>query len=307
MLPYSVYIQPPEAVLRLLILVAVVLAVPFASAQTDPWPLVPGNTWTYTSGPVSNPVLESTWTVLDSVVTADGRLLPRLRFEGQFATGECLVEREQVGPQLVFRGLAASGSTPCTSWPIPNVNETGLRFSLGGPAAPTSPLVIGYETISDYDSWRGYDSRGINPSTSVYWAAAGGIGLTGFSEISCGGGVPCSGWTWQLRFATVGGRRYGTPVAGEGAPAVSEALALSVGPNPVRASASLAFSLPATAEARVEVVDALGRTVQRMDLGTRSAGAGSARLDVSELAAGVYSVRLVAGDAQAGARFSVVR
>ena len=53
---------------------------------------------------------------------------------------------------------------------------------------------------------------------------------------------------------------------------------------------------------RLAVVDALGRTVRRLDLGARPAGAGDAVLSTGGLAPGVYTVRL-----DAGARSTAVR
>ena len=80
------------------------------------------------------------------------------------------------------------------------------------------------------------------------------------------------------------------------------ALALTAGPNPVRAATTLRFALPAASDVRLAVVDALGRTVRRLDLGARPAGADDAVLSAGGLAPGVYTVRL-----DAGARSTAVR
>ena len=82
----------------------------------------------------------------------------------------------------------------------------------------------------------------------------------------------------------------------------AEALALTAGPNPVRAATTLRFALPAASDVRLAVVDALGRTVRRLDLGARPAGADDAVLSAGGLAPGVYTVRL-----DAGARSTAVR
>lgn len=95
-------------------------------------------------------------------------------------------------------------------------------------------------------------------------------------------------WTAALAYASVGSTTVGWQVvAGEALP---EAVAL-------------ALSFSATADARVEVFDALGRCALRADLGARAAGA--ARLDVSGLALGVYVVRLAAGTVRASTRVSI--
>ena len=56
----------------------------------------------------------------------------------------------------------------------------------------------------------------------------------------------------------------------------------------------------------VVVVDALGRTVRRLDLGARPAGAGDAVLPARGLAPGVYTVRMDAGARSAAVRVVVV-
>ena len=53
-------------------------------------------------------------------------------------------------------------------------------------------------------------------------------------------------------------------------------------------------------------MDALGRTVRRLDLGARPAGAGDAVLPASGLAPGVYTVRMDAGARSAAVRVVVV-
>ena len=58
---------------------------------------------------------------------------------------------------------------------------------------------------------------------------------------------------------------------------------------------------------RVSVVDALGRTVRRLDLGARPAGAGEAAFPAAGLAPGVYAVRLDAASRTAAVRVVVVR
>lgn len=97
----------------------------------------------------------------------------------------------------------------------------------------------------------------------------------------------------------------GNPVAGEGAPAASVALALF--PNPAHGAATLRLALAAAAEVRVEVLDALGRTVLRADA-RASAGASDVRLDTERLPSGVYLVRATADGRVLGTqRLTVVR
>lgn len=299
-----------HAMIRLVL--AVLLPAPLASAQpADPWPLVPGNSWTYDvgnttiytqGGGTTQGNQTTTWTVLDSVETAIGRL-PRL----QIGSGECLVETRRTGVRIDVQLLSVTGDAPCGTRAVPTVDSSPNFFVYSTPGAATSIEIGGQAVGVDSVRFGLGDNGGISIRREVTWSTADGIGVTGFTESFHATGTANSWVSGKLRYAAVGGRTYGTPVAGEDAPASSEALALSVGPNPARAQATLAFSLPAAAEARIEILDALGRTVQRLDLGARSAGAQSARLDVSGLAAGVYSVRLVAGDVQTAVRVSVVR
>jgi|GEM_PF-856229 len=78
-------------------------------------------------------------------------------------------------------------------------------------------------------------------------------------------------------------------------------------PNPAAATARVRFELDAASDARVSVVDALGREVAVLAEGARAAGVHDVTLDARGLAAGVYVLRLVADDAVATMRLSVAR
>jgi|GEM_PF-864407 len=79
-------------------------------------------------------------------------------------------------------------------------------------------------------------------------------------------------------------------------------------PNPTRGTATVAFSLPSAATARVVLYDALGREVAVVADGTHVAGRHTAALPVRDLAAGLYLVRLTTSDGQAATRrLQVVR
>ena len=98
-----------------------------------------------------------------------------------------------------------------------------------------------------------------------------------------------------------------TTTAADDAPA-EVAAEVTVSPNPARGRASVNLSLRTPADARLVVVDALGRVVLRQDLGTRPAGTTRTDLDLSALAPGVYVLRAGSGE-QSGRPvvFSVVR
>jgi hypothetical protein len=101
----------------------------------------------------------------------------------------------------------------------------------------------------------------------------------------------------RLVAARVGGAAYGTFVTPPTPPPPGEPeglpLAVSVRPNPARATALATVDLPAEGLLRLEVVDLLGRVVLTRTLDA-PAGASVHPLDVSALAPGVYVLRAVA-------------
>jgi hypothetical protein len=64
-------------------------------------------------------------------------------------------------------------------------------------------------------------------------------------------------------------------------------------PNPFNPTTTIAFSLPARSQVNLEIINVLGRTVDRLDLGALSNGSHSVEYDGSSLASGVYFYRLV--------------
>jgi len=106
---------------------------------------------------------------------------------------------------------------------------------------------------------------------------------------------------FALRIATDG---HATAAAAE--PSAGAAL-LPLRPNPAADRATVAWRLAAPGEARVTVVDLLGRTVAEVHAGPVGAGLHHAALDTARLAAGVYVVRLLAGGTVHATRLTVVR
>ncbi len=98
-----------------------------------------------------------------------------------------------------------------------------------------------------------------------------------------------------------------TVVAGEAAPEAAFALDAPF-PNPATASATLRYTLGASAAVAVAVYDALGRVVLRVDAGAALAGRHETRIDTSRLPAGLYLVRLTTdGQPAATQTLTVVR
>jgi hypothetical protein len=65
---------------------------------------------------------------------------------------------------------------------------------------------------------------------------------------------------------------------------------LTVIPNPMRESGSVAYVVPSGERVRVVLYDAMGRTVSVLSEGVE--GSGRVMIPVSELSSGVYTVRL---------------
>ena len=78
-------------------------------------------------------------------------------------------------------------------------------------------------------------------------------------------------------------------------------------PNPARQLAMLGYALATAGDARIEVVDGLGRRVALLADGPHVAGEHTVRLRTDELAPGVYLVRLVTAEGADVKRLSVVR
>ena len=92
----------------------------------------------------------------------------------------------------------------------------------------------------------------------------------------------------------------------DGSPRDGFALAQSA-PNPTAGRAEIAFALPAAADVRIDVFNALGQRVATVADGRFGAGAQAVSLDTRGLAAGVYVYRMAADGYVATRRMTVVR
>ncbi len=66
-------------------------------------------------------------------------------------------------------------------------------------------------------------------------------------------------------------------------------------PNPFNPATTISFDLPTASEVRVDVYDLLGRRVESMELGDKSAGTYYIEFDGSNLASGIYFYQIKAG------------
>jgi Secretion system C-terminal sorting domain len=64
-------------------------------------------------------------------------------------------------------------------------------------------------------------------------------------------------------------------------------------PNPFNPTTTIGFALSSRSEVSVQIYDVLGRTVESIDLGTRSAGTHDIEYDASHLSSGVYYYRVI--------------
>ncbi|WP_412060217.1 hypothetical protein [Rubrivirga sp. IMCC45206] len=94
--------------------------------------------------------------------------------------------------------------------------------------------------------------------------------------------------------------------AGDEAPSPS-GLALAVGPNPARATATVRYTVASPGPVRLRVLDVLGREVAVLASGPRPPGDHTAAFDASRLAAGLYLVVLDADGARLARTFTVAR
>lgn len=205
---------------RPFLVATLLLTAPLAAAQSDPWPLVPGNTWTYvftagTFGPQSSGASSvtgaATWTALDSVDTAAGRR-PRLRVETSGTVSECIVEATASEQNLTFRLLDVAGAAPCARAGLPAFLD-GAPGVLVSRAVVDGEVTVGGQTLPGEDNANhyGFDESGTSPRRTASWRMTAALGVTSFSN-TFGTSSSTSYTGATLRRATVGGRIVGQPL-----------------------------------------------------------------------------------------------
>ena len=275
--------------------------------RADFWPLAVGNRWEFR--------------LTDAAGASAGEVAWTVEAAGSGVALRMQHVRDGAVVSSVTCPVAVGAASPATTWQTPfsltsctlpdptlapNLNGAFPSLSIDVYAA-AQPVAVGAQTVTA-DVAYGGGQLGGGPNGAVaertyrLARAVGPVSYTSYNQLGT-----YYRWNATLAFARVGTASYGQQVvAGEASPS-AVALSLAAGPNPARGAVALTFALPAAAAATAEVLDALGRSVLRADLGAQAAGAGAARLDVSGLAPGVYVVRLAAGPARASTRISVVR
>ena len=102
-------------------------------------------------------------------------------------------------------------------------------------------------------------------------------------------------------------RTAGAVVASEAGPTEAADVGIAVRPNPSSGRIEVVLRLAEASEARVVVVDALGREVAVVRDGALPAGETAVSVDTGAWPAGVYVVRATAGAREVSARLTVVR
>lgn len=134
-----------------------------------------------------------------------------------------------------------------------------------------------------------------------------GLNAAFFTPVTFRGAFGPDGPGWAAGWSAISTMNYLSEafVPAESSPDAAR-LAVVVGPNPAGASATVRLTLAAAGDARVAVVDVLGREVAVL-LDGPAADASVLRLDTSALPAGVYVVRASAGGTVASATLTVAR
>ncbi|HEX9953443.1 MAG TPA: CHRD domain-containing protein [Rubricoccaceae bacterium] len=131
-----------------------------------------------------------------------------------------------------------------------------------------------------------------------------------FSDVTVPGNVTGGNLGFDPNFGTLAGGPFSA--TGGGFTALSEAprgasVLRLAGPNPAGMRTRLVLTLAAAQPVRVDLLDALGRTVAVLHDGPAAAGETEIGVDVSALPAGVYGVRVAGASVRAAQRLTVAR
>ena len=142
--------------------------------------------------------------------------------------------------------------------------------------------------------------KGLDPRPSATGGAATGAAFTAteldddfFDEVDYLGAFEPRKAAWIAGWTALSQMDYlSDDLAVANEEAVEARFELAVGPNPVRTSATVDFTLDRAQTVRLSLYDALGREVATLVEGLLPAGPATGRLDASGLPAGVYVLRL---------------
>lgn len=188
---------------RTLCLVLMLAAAAQAQSSDPLWPLAPGNSWTYAG---SAGVFQ--WTAVDSVETPVGRR-PGLRAGDGSGPADCAVDLVAKGTGgIEVRLLDPVTGVVCTAIHLPTASGplvlqpagTG-SVVVGGQTVPARPLAVAQS-----------ESGGPGNYRSVWYAFAGGLGLTSYSSLFLASGGVSINSGYALRQATISGVQIGQSI-----------------------------------------------------------------------------------------------
>ncbi|WP_375434528.1 DUF4394 domain-containing protein [uncultured Hymenobacter sp.] len=188
----------------------------------------------------------------------------------------------QLNTQNTAAGTATDGQLTAVGTSGITVNAT----------APNVDLDI-FSTVAGTNTAYMVANTGTSPNTSLYTVdlTTGAATLVG----PIGNGIAARDITIAIPTGVVNSNRKTELATG-----------FSLYPNPLQGAARVAFGLPRAARVELTVTDALGRTVDQVDAGQRSAGQQVIEWNSKGQAAGIYFFRLSFDGQPAGTRQGMV-
>jgi len=209
-----------------------------------------------------------------------------------------------------------------------NSNETDILVYHGATDAPAVDVIesaVGAGTIVDdieFSEFQGYLSVGPATYQLDIAPAAGSPVLVSFNaptQAAQGAAITILASGFLNPLASSNGPSFGlwfsTGEAGPlqplsvftGIEELESISAVGMYPNPTNDNTTLSFEVNEAGRVAVDVVDVLGSSVMRFDLGSVSSGVRTVQLPTSELSTGMYLVRLSAQSGQVSQRLQVVK
>lgn len=224
---------------------------------------------------------------------------------GLAITAETVSEAELLpaGPgAAIVKWRRGSGAADLRGFRVESGQPTPVQASVVSAIAEPGRVWLEWRVLEAGDSRAAVQRRGERED----WAHAGDAPIEGTGRVVFEDrGVAPGRWTYRLAVREAGAERF----VGEVHVSVPApyALAMRLTPNPAPSGRlSLAFTLPVSGPARIDVVDVGGRTVEARDLGVREAGPHAVTL-TRALPPGVYLVALTQGERRVTRRSVVVR
>ncbi|RZK96490.1 MAG: T9SS type A sorting domain-containing protein [Hymenobacter sp.] len=196
-------------------------------------------------------------------------------------------------------GVAANPGnvTPNTSANYGGAGSFGWEIELDRTAAGltgATPLTL---FVLQNSGAGNYISSDFIPQTSSPLTTNSGNLATGSFDFTTLAGLQYA----TVNIAAAGGTTLGTKAAD------AAALGLSVFPNPVQATSTVAYQVTGQAtNVKIALTDLLGRTVRTVENGVKPVGAQTATLNTADVAAGTYLVRVQVGEQVATSKIAVL-